>query len=427
MLKAGTGTQVVNPQVGASLGGYFHDRKSTAIHDDLLAKALVLDDGRTQVAIVVCDLLRVMRQEVDRARELASAATGIPPGNIMISATHIHTGPETHPFKHVPVDEPYLAALPQMIADGIIRAHANLQPATLRLGEEYEDRIAFNRRFRMQDGRVVFNPAKQAEGIIGPDGPIDPQLNVLRADGEDGKPIAVIANYTMHPDVMGGCEVSADFPGQSSRIVSSLYESNPMVVYMQGACGNINQRDISDPRRQTGPEEVTRLSRVLAGKILAALETAVPISGEPLAVARQLLEIKYHPLTDELRAKAAETRKLPKPGDFERAQADRIENYKLDGKTASVEVQAIRVGDTAFVGVPGEYFVEYGLSIKEWSPFAQTFIAELANGSFGYIPTLDAFHPGTYETMPILSATLEPSAGVRIANAAGQMLRELAK
>jgi len=75
--------------------------------------------------------------------------------------------------------------------------------------------------------------------------------------------------------------------------------------------------------------------------------------------------------------------------------------------------------------VPGEYFVEYGLSIKEWSPFAQMFIGELANGTFGYIPTQDAFHPGTYKTMPILSATLEPSAGVGIANAAGQLLREL--
>ena len=91
-----------------------------------------------------------------------------------------------------------------------------------------------------------------------------------------------------------------------------------------------------------------------------------------------------------------------------------------------MEVQAIRIGDTAVVGIPGEYFVEYGLNIKEWSPFDQTFISELANAAFGYIPTLDAFYPGTYETMPILSATLEPSAGVQIANAAGKMLRELA-
>ena len=77
------------------------------------------------------------------------------------------------------------------------------------------------------------------------------------------------------------------------------------------------------------------------------------------------------------------------------------------------------------LGVPGEYFVEYGLSIKEWSPFDQTFVGELANGTFGYIPTLDAFYPGTYETMPIVSATLEQSAGVQMANAAGKLLREL--
>ena len=427
MLRAGTGTQIITPPVGTSLAGYFHDRVSTKVHDDLLAKALVLDDGKTKAAFVVCDLCRVLRRETDRARELISAATGMPMGNIWVSATHTHTGPETHPNKHVPINQEWIGRLPQMIADSVIQANGNLRPATLRLGEEYEDRIAFNRRFRMKDGTVKFNPGKLNPDIIGPDGPIDPQVNVLRVDGEDGQPMAIVANYAMHPDVMGGCEVSADFPGETSRIVTSLYESNPMVTYMQGACGNINQRDISDPRNQNGPEEVAHLSRILAGKVLAASETSVPISGEPLGVAVRILDIPYHPLTDELRAKAVETRKLPNAGDFELSQADRIENYELDGKMAAVEVQAIRVGDTAFVGVPGEYFVEYGLSIKEWSPFEQTFVGELANDSFGYIPTLDAFHPGTYETMPILSATLEPSAGVRIANAAGQLLRDLAK
>ncbi len=340
MLKAGAGTKVINPPVGTSLAGYFHERVSTGVHDDLLAKALVLGDGKIQVAIVVCDLLRVMRREVDKARELASEKTGIPPGNIFISATHTHTGPETNPMKPmVPVRESYLAKLPQMIADAVISAHASLQPATLRLGEEYEDRLAFNRRFRMTDGSVRFNPGKLNPDIIGPDGPIDPQLNVLRVDGEDGMPIAIIANYTLHPDVMGGNEISADFPGESSRIVSSLYESRPMVVYMQGACGNINHLDVSDPRPQKGWYEVIRISRVLAGKILAASELAVPMSSETLAASTQVLDILYHPLTDELRAKAAETRKLQNPGDFERVQADLIEDYQLEGKTAAVEVR----------------------------------------------------------------------------------------
>ncbi|HET6454087.1 MAG TPA: hypothetical protein VFI02_06745, partial [Armatimonadota bacterium] len=388
MFKAGVGSQIINPPPGVSLGGYFHERIWTEVHDDIMAKALVLDDGaarasipihrdKTTVAIAVCDLQAIMGKEVAKARELASQATGIPTGNIFISATHTHTGPQVRRNRSVPTSEEYLDKLPQMIADAIIQANASLKPATLRLGEEYEDRLAFNRRFRMKDGRVVFNPRKQDPDILGPAGPIDPQINVLRVDDEAGRPIAILANYACHPDVMGGNEVSADFPGESSRIVSSVYESKPLVIYMQGAAGNINHRDIANPDPQKGPAEVKRIARILAGKILGASELSEPMEGKPLTVSSAILDIAYHPLTDELRAKAEATRKNPDAHIFDVSQADQIENYRKDGKKAAVEVQAIRIGETAVVGIPGEYFVEYGLSIKEFSPFDQTFVVEL--------------------------------------------------
>ena len=426
MLRAGTYAQVITPPVGTSLSGYFHDRVSTGVHDDLLAKALVLDDGTTQLAIVVCDVLRVQRPEILKARELASKVTGIPAGNIFIASTHTHTGPELSIERPlVPVNEKYLAEIPGMIADAVIQAHSNLKPAALRLGEEYEDRIAFNRRFRMKDGSVRFNPGKLNPDIIAPDGPIDPRINVLRVDDEAGAPICILVNYSLHPDVMTGNEISADWPGEMSRMVSSLYESAPLVIFMQGTCGNINHIDVTTDRYQSGWAEVTRISRVMAGKVLAASELSKPMESQALGVASSVMDIKYHPMTDTLRAHAAEVLKSNNPDEKELAQAQWIQRYDLDGKTADVEVQAMRIGDAGLVGVPGEYFVEYGLSIKEWSPFDQTFVGELANGSHGYIPTSDAFYPGTYETMPILSAQLEPSAGVRIANEAGKLLRRL--
>lgn len=424
-MNAGCAYTVINPPMGTSLGGYFYPRPCTRVHDDILAKALVLDDGRTKVAIAVCDLQAIESTEVNAARHIASRATGIPAEHIMIPATHTHTGPQVRRHRTVPVNESYLAELPGMIARAIIQAHERLQPASLRLGEECEDRIVFNRRYRFADGRVVFNPRKQAEGVLGPDGPTDPQINVLRVDGADGQPIIIVANYQMHPDVMGGCEVSADFPGTMSRIVSGMYESSPLMIYMQGACGDTNQRDLANPTHQQGPDEVLRISRILAGKVLAASETAIPVADEPIRVAREMLPVPYHPLTDELRAKAERVLADSNAGDFDRAQAEAIRRYELDGVIAEVEVMVIRIGDTAVVGIPGEYFTAYGLSIKDWSPFPQTFIAELANKTFGYIPTLDAFHPGTYETMPIVSATLVPSAGVELANCAGRLLRTL--
>ncbi len=426
MFRAGAASTIINPPLGVSLGGYFHERPCESVLDDLLAKALVLDDGTTTVAFVVCDLQAIESTEVNTARKLASQATGIPAENIMISTTHTHTGPQVRRNRTVPTSQDYLDRLPGLIADAVTKAHAALRPATLRLGEEYEDRLAFNRRFRMADGSVVFNPRKCADGILGPDGPIDPQLNVLRVDGEDGQPLAILANFAMHPDVMGGCHASADFPGKASRLVSGMYDSKPLVIYMQGAAGNINQRDIENPDTQNGPDWVLKIGRILAGKILAASELSEPMESTAISTARQILDIRYHALTDDLRTKAERVLADPNAGEFDRAQAEAISRYQLDGKSAEVEVQAIRIGDTAFVGIPGEYFVEHGLSIKEWSPFAQTFVIELANNTFGYIPTLDAFHPGTYETMPIVSATLEPSAGVQMSNAAGRLLLSLA-
>ncbi|MDI6829662.1 MAG: neutral/alkaline non-lysosomal ceramidase N-terminal domain-containing protein, partial [Armatimonadota bacterium] len=391
-----------------SLAGYFYDRKSTAIHDDLLAKAVVFDNGKTKVAICVCDLLWIQSYQTAEVRKLVHEKTGIQPDNIMVSATHTHTGPETRVHQPLaPTNDEYIKELPRLIANAIIEANSNMKAATVKLGEEYEDRIAFNRRYRMKDGSVRFNPGKLNPDILGPDGPIDPQVNVLRIDGKDGQPIAILANYALHVDVMGGCEISADFPGEMSRIVSSVYESKPLVIFLQGAQGNINHINVSDPRNQSGWKEVVRIARVLAGKVLAASELSSSMSTEVLAAKRSILNILYHPLTDQLRKRAAEIQAMPNPSEFDLAQAKLIEKYDLDGKNAEVELQVIRVGDTAFVGIPGEYFVEYGISIKEWSPFAQTFVVGLANACFGYIPTQDAFYPGTYETMPILSATLE--------------------
>ena len=96
-LLTGAAEVVITPPVGTFLDGYGgRDGGSVGVHDDLHARAIVVDDGTTQAAIVSCDLIGVDRRLVARARELASAATSIPTGNIMIAATHTHAGPAGH-------------------------------------------------------------------------------------------------------------------------------------------------------------------------------------------------------------------------------------------------------------------------------------------------------------------------------------------
>ncbi len=424
-MRAGAAYSDITPPIGTSLAGYFRDRFSTAVHDPLLARALVLDDGRQTAAIVCCDLICITREQTLRTREIASKATGIAPEAIMICCTHTHTGPSTITSEAVQINEAYIEEMPGRIAEAIQSAHTNLRPATLRLGEERDSSVAFVRRFRMKGGYEAFNPGVLNPDIIGPAGEVDPQVNLLRVDDESGEPMALLGNYALHADVKTGDEISADWPGELCRILQGSYGSKPISLFANGACGNINHIDVTDSGPQSGWAKVQQIARVLGGKMLAASEKSRPMESQSVQVSSRILNIPYHPLTPELIAMAREVRSKPNPGLFEKLQADIVENYDLEGKAAEVEVQVIRVGDTALVGIPAEYFTEWGKEIKHWSPFTQTFVIELANDCLGYIPTLQAYYRGGYEAMPVLSVQLVPEAGLRMADAAIEMLREL--
>jgi len=92
-LRVGTAAVKITPPAGTPMAGYYHARGSEDVLDDLYAKAAVLDDGTTRVALVVCDLITLPRATVLEARTLIEAQTGIPAGHVMLSATHTHTGP----------------------------------------------------------------------------------------------------------------------------------------------------------------------------------------------------------------------------------------------------------------------------------------------------------------------------------------------
>ncbi|MBI5397243.1 MAG: hypothetical protein HZA91_18245, partial [Verrucomicrobia bacterium] len=156
--RAGAATSNITPPLGISVNGNFAEHKAAYIHDELNARCLVLDDGATKLAIAVCDNTLIPRDVHDAAKELASKATGIPVGNILISATHSHSCGSVASVFGSDADEDYKKFLALRIADGIRRAHNNLAPARIGWAVGSLPGQVFNRRCRMKPGVQLPNP-----------------------------------------------------------------------------------------------------------------------------------------------------------------------------------------------------------------------------------------------------------------------------
>jgi len=435
-MSAGVAVVDITPPVGYRMAGYFNERPSTGTHDPLRAKALVLRQGSERAALVFCDLLGVPPDVSAQARRKAEAATGIPAANILVAATHSHTGPlyfgalrkhlhdlavaERGSDPREQVDYP--AALTANIVKVIAEAGAAAKPVRLTVAAAEPAPVSFNRRFHMKDGSVRFNPGPLNPDIVRPAGPIDPQVRaVLIGDAAGSRPTAALMNFALHLDTTGGTEYSADYPFYAEQSLRTSLGDAFVLLYGTGTCGDINHIDVARKERLR-PDEI---GRRLAASVLGAAAKAV--ERPALAARREIVQAPLQRYTPERLAKARED--MRKVGTGQLPFLQQVEAYKVltlelrGGETIPLEVQAFRLGrDVAVVGLPGEVFVELGLAIQRASPFATTLVIELCNDDPGYIPTQKAFAEGSYETV---NSVIAPGGGERLVEAAVRLLTEL--
>lgn len=421
-LQAGAAEVVITPPVGTALAGYFTPRFSEGVIYDLKAKALVAGEGTQAVAVIACDLISVPKELVAAARAQITAATGIPGERILIAATHTHTGPQTRSGDSrrqlVPPNEEYLATLPGLIAQAGIAAAENRQECVLSIGADREEGLAFNRRFRMRDGTEQFGPGPDPDALAGVAGPTDPALTVLTFAAPGSDPFAVIVNYSLHIDVTSGNLISADYPAVITETIRSVYGPQTIVLFLNGACGNINHVPYLMDRAWplSGNAKTRQIGRALGGKALCIAEKALPSLDQTVDVAGEMLDVPFFDWDAVLQARLAQARSSPEPNFFEETLLKWIEDWDPQG-TQQVETQVIRLGDAVLCSAPGELFVEWGLEMKKWSPFPYTLVVELANDSVGYIPTYEAFLRGGYEATPVVSVRLTPALGQMVSDA----------
>jgi neutral ceramidase len=443
--RGGAAQVAITPPVGAPMAGYYHARGMEGVADPLFSKALVLDDGATRVAMVTLDLISTTRALTEKARTEIEKATGIPGTHVMISATHAHTGPEIadrgrrgEMISDVALGTNSLTAsysdsLPQLIARSVQQAVAALTNVQVSSASGRCDGLTFNRRFYMRDGSVGWNPGKLNPDVMMPAGTTDPEVGLVLIEPPhepwDLVPAhAAYVNFAMHPDTVGGMQVSADYPGALARRMSEYHGAACVTLLANGTCGNLNHLDVSWVREQKGLEEANRIGTVLAAAVFQAEKDLRVVTNLTLRARSEMVALPLIPITPEEVEKARLT--VRTGNDKSRANFMALVNaVKIldvsarEGRPFEVEVQVFSLGrDLAWVSLPGEIFVELGLAIKRRSPFRQTLIAELANGSIGYIPDRRSYAEANYEPE---SARCAAGSGEMLVEAASRMLKEL--
>lgn len=375
--RAGAAKVDITPREPQWLMGY-NARQSTGTHDQIYHRVIAMDDGTTPFYLIASDLCLFSPGVYIEATERLRKEIGVGPENIWWSVNHSHATPEVGPpgiYKTLlgrsdhEYDRPYTTLVIEALVQGVKEAKAKLAPARLALGTG----ISFaniNRRARDMDGSISLG--------LNPDGPTDRQIGLIRVEGIDGAPIAVVANYAMHGTVMSGAnlEVSGDAPG----IVAAYVEQkiNAPVLYVNGAAGNLAPIYSGYSNPKAG--HLTQFNVLLGDRILEALNGMGSASPEvTLRVGEKIVET---PRKDGLEWPTELTGYLNNSG---------------KAPLVRLPVRFLQINDTIIWSAPIEMFCEIATAVRDRSPFTHTFYFGYTNGWIGYLPTKAGFEEGGYE------------------------------
>jgi len=433
MISAGTGQRTITPTIGSPIAGLLEPRSARSVADDLYVRALVLCSDEQSVALVLCDLICLAKATIDLAKVRIEAISGIAPSHVIVSCTHTHTAPCTTPLFASNPDPEYVAWVATQIAEAVILATTRLLPAQIATGSAAIEGVSFNRRYHMADGTVVFNPGIRNPDIVAVAGPTDPDVTMMRVETVAGTPIALWASLALHcVGTHRGDVISADYFGVFSQVAQQFLGGNCMGMLTNGASGNINNIDVTSETTSVKASEQARrvASAVVAAAVQATTmvarhdETSITATTFPMTLHRRAVSAQ-----DVVRARhilGGDTGQANSSERFSFEQGQRIPAGQLVPYAKEVllradmpewgtsDIQLIRIGDFQLVAIPGEVFVEFGLTIKEASPTPHTAIVSLANDYVGYMPTAEAFSQGGYETWGARSAWTAQGTGEAI-------------
>ena len=420
-LFCGWGRCDITPEVPVSLAGYFNIRIWDEVLDTLEARAIVFKQSGKYAAIVNMDLISSAQSLVDRIWGKIADLTMFNEENLLFCSTHTHTGPEIR-RQDLAGSVESAEKIANAVSKALRAALADLQPAELVQGAAYDNRFIFNRRYWMKSGGVVTNPGKLNPDILRPEGTVDAEIPMVGVK-RNGVLSLLFANIVNHSDTIGGCKVSADWPGFARRIIESQMAENFMFVPVIGTAGNINHFDVSTNMDQTCYAEAERIGTGIASTILKALDSLKPCCDMPLETRFARVYCPAHEVSDAEYAQACATvekykdepdvskaddltsedlaKKLPKVLKY---FAQQMILLRDEPKAANFPLVGIFFGGNAIIGLPGEPFVEIGLEIKKkiFNDYNTLVAGHGPTGNVklggGYIPNSFNYGRGGYET-----------------------------
>ena len=440
-----TVTDVTPVELPVLVNGGMRSRSVGEVNTRLNARTVVIDDGEDRIAISVVDSCMLPRPLVDDIKALTAAKTKLKRDKILISATHTHSAPSSMGALGTSADERYIAFLRERLVQSFVDAEGNLEPAQVGWGlGQAPDHTALRRWIRRPD-RLALDPfgnptvranmhaARNPDDVIGESGPEDPDLSLISFRSLDGRPIAVIANFSMH--YFSDKALSADYFGRFSnglqdRIAPENSDDPPFVGMMSHGCsGDIWRRDYRKQIETDAPDSFTieSFTESLLDIAMEAYENIQYQSDVDIEMAETRMELDYRvPNAQRLewakRVVAEMGDRLPEtqPEIYAREQI-----FLHDRQSTEIVVQGIRIGNIGIATTPNETYALTGLKIKLNSPLKHTMVIELANGGDGYIPPPEQHHLGGYNTWAARSAGLEIQAEPKIAAAALQLLQQV--
>lgn len=438
----------ITPPLGTVINGNFRPVIAENVHDELHARALALTDGRTTLAFVVVDNCVIPREVFDAAKAILVSEVALPPANVMMSSTHSHSGGSVQEAYLTPSSEPYRAQLPRYLADAVRRAMRNFAPARVAWGSGSLPQHVFCRRWRLKEGAKAVNPfggndlVKMNPGVanldlVEPAGPTDPEIAFLAVQHADGKPLALLANYSLHyVGGVGSGDLSADYFGAFADRVQQLLGADrqdpPFVgILSNGTSGDVNNINWRGPdnRPKEPYAQIRRVANDAATEVERVWGTLKWRDDITLRVAaRELTLATRKPSAEDLeKAKALVADRAPlalkTPAEIYAREQLLLAQYP---DTITMPLAAFRIGDFAIAAWPNEVFAQSGLAMKRESPVKPLFVMTLANGWFGYLPTQEQHPLGGYETWRSRTSYLEVGAEPKIRQALLEVLGQLA-
>lgn len=418
-LKAGFARVNINPPMGIPVRGYYKPRFAEGILDDLEVVSLALQLGETKVLLINIDHCGVEQNLCGDFRKAASERTGVPDENIIISQTHTHTGPALEKNSKNELVKAYTDFVNGRIADAAQFAVEDLKDAKMGYGKGTAPNVAFVRRYVMKDGSLKTNPGVNNPDIVRPVGETDESVNVIRFDREGAETI-VFVNFANHPDVVGGCKISSDWPGLLRRNVEKTLD-NTKCIFFNGAQGDVNHvnvhpkggdlngmfMDFDDVSR--GYSHAEYIARVVLGGVLQAYDKVNYIDADKLVAKQKVMNLPSNmPRPEDMPEahrindlhNAGKDSELPYEGMMLTtvvAEAARMVRLENGPEAFSMLLSALVIGPVAIIGIPGEPFTGIGLGLKKVQGYDMILPCCLTNGSEGYFPMQDSYDEGGYE------------------------------